>query len=71
MRKSFLSIFQIIWWLFLPPQRRLYLSLWALMGFGAGLEMVGMALLLPLLALMAQPDLITQQAVIVPLTPVA
>ena len=55
-----------VWWLLSPTQRRQYIALVALMVVGAALEMLGIGSLLPLLALMTQPDLITQHAALRP-----
>lgn len=48
------------WTLLLTQQRRQFMSLIALMMIGAILEMAGIGLLLPVLALMTQPDFVAK-----------
>jgi len=61
------AYFRKIWWFFDRHQRRTYIGLTAIMVLGAGLEVAGIGLLIPLLALMTQPDLLTKQPALQPL----
>lgn len=56
-----------LWCLFASDQRRQFLSLLVLMVFGAVLEMAGIGLLLPVLALMTRPDLVNNSPMAQPL----
>jgi ABC-type multidrug transport system fused ATPase/permease subunit len=56
-----------LWKLVTPDQRRQFASLLVLMFFGAVLEMAGISLLLPALALMTQPDIVSRSPLAQPL----
>ena len=62
-----LVFFHKVWQLLSLEYRRRFLWITGLMLVGAGLEMLGIGLMLPLLASMTQPELVTQSELLAPL----